>query len=488
MRAKKTKVKKTITPMGESLMYEADGTTLRGDSYSAIQSRVDSAINAAIQAGKDMDLDGDNDANCGCYVWIMDLFPNSVIYSMGGDMFQCDYTDDGETVTLGTPVEVEASYSVVADENAADAREESQESHRAICADVSQLQEAAYDASSGTLTLTVIKPGFNKSKERYYPADVLKRDHKIFEGAKMFADHQSDKESRERPEGSVHNWVASIKKIWAESDGTVKANADVIDPPFKAKLEELAKKNLLQEMGVSIRAVGEAVVGKIEGIKTNIVESLQRGRSVDFVTYAGAGGLVEAIEAESFDNDVDLVSEAELRQRRPDLVELIESKSNSGEQSMKTLEAQLNEAKAAQATAEQKATKLQETVTSQSTQITTLTTKLEESELATKKANAQTELAKQLQESKLPELAKNKILAKFKEAVSVDGMKEAIEEERTYIKAVGGTSKVTNMGERHNSGELTESDRIKNRVELLMRNGMSEKDAKVAARGRGATA
>src|SRR5437868_2902999 len=58
-----------------SLMYEADGNTLRqDDSFSAIQCRVQDAINANIRAGIDMDGDDDGpqDAIDGAYAWIRD--------------------------------------------------------------------------------------------------------------------------------------------------------------------------------------------------------------------------------------------------------------------------------------------------------------------------------------------------------------------------------------------------------------------------------
>jgi len=57
------------------------------------------------------------------------------------------------------------------------------------------------------------------------------------------------------------------------------------------------------------------------------VESLIAARSVDFVTYAGAGGQIEAMESATRDNeiDVDLVTEAALRKRRPDLIRLVEN-------------------------------------------------------------------------------------------------------------------------------------------------------------------
>jgi hypothetical protein len=156
-----------------------------------------------------------------------------------------------------------------------------------------QLEEAAF--SKGIATLTVIKPGFNESKSRYYPADVLRRDHKIFAG-KMFENHPTRREASERPEGSLRRWVANLRKVWIEADGRVRGEAVIIEDYFRKKLERLATHGLLNEMGVSIRAVGDAQTGEIDGHKTTIVERLLRGRA-DFVTFPGAGGVVEMLES-----------------------------------------------------------------------------------------------------------------------------------------------------------------------------------------------
>jgi len=158
---------------------------------------------------------------------------------------------------------------------------------------VIRLMESAYN--KGVLTVKVIQPGFNKSKARYYPAETLKRDCKVFEGAKMFVDHQTDDEQRERPEGSVKDWVATLKKVWAEKDGTIMGEAVVIDPTFKEKLQALASKNMLSEMGISIRASGEVSAKEIDGVETSYVESLLSARSVDFVTFAGVAPIDQAI-------------------------------------------------------------------------------------------------------------------------------------------------------------------------------------------------
>jgi len=180
--------------------------------------------------------------------------------------------------------------------------EESASEHT-IFTNVEQLQEAAttYQPSTGTLTITVIKPGWSKNN-RYYPAALLKSSANIFEGCKMFVDHQTDREMSARPEGSINNWVANITKVWPESDGTVKATAKVIDPQFKTKLALLGESGMLNTMGVSIRAMGKSAPGEAEGRKGNVVESLTKAASVDFVTFAGAGGRVDSMN-ESVDHN-----------------------------------------------------------------------------------------------------------------------------------------------------------------------------------------
>lgn len=519
----------------------------QSDSYSSIQSKVMCAINANIKAAIDMDCDDDGAADagrciCGCvcgqsygcsccdeccckypqYAWCMDLFPGQVVYSMEGELFQCDYTlaSDG-SVTLGDPLKVETGYLPVAGSSA-------QESHRMLACAATQMQESDYDSATGTLTLTVITPGLNKSKSRCYPAEMLKRDYHVFENAKMFANHQTEAQAKTQPEGDVNNWVAQMSNVWPEADGRIRAKAQVIDPPFREKLDLLKKAGLLHEMGVSIRAIGEASEGEVEGITTNVVESLIAARSVDFVTYAGAGGQIEAMESALEDNeiDVELVTEAVLRRRRPDLIQLVENRVE--EKIMKTLEQQLQESQAQLATATKAktelATKLEEaqttaakaataaaeaqekqlkesqaalaTLTQANTELsakfeeaqtaatkaatehkaaltlvvkekTELGVKLTEAEKKTveaEKSSAKTAaaatLSKLLGESKLPDTAQARLRKAFAEAETPDGIKEAIAEEQAYLKSLGVAHSVTpkNLGEAHNGSHESERD------------------------------
>lgn len=434
-----------------SLMVESG--LAQSDSFSSLSSKVAKAINDNIQAGIDMDGDDDGveDAKSGAYAWVQDLYPNVVVYSMGGCLFQCDYSvDSSDKVTLGTPKEVEMAYQPVA---------ESASKTRQMTHEVESLKESAYDSTKGELTVTVIRPGKSKN-HRFYPAEVLKRDHKIFEGAKMFADHQTESESKQRPEGSVNNWVAVLGKPWAESDGTIMAKATVVDPPFKAKLDRLNETGLLGEMGISIRAVGEAYNKTENGETVKMVESLLAARSVDFVTYAGAGGRVEAIESATDENDVDVVSESELRKRRPDLVTLIESNAPK-DKAMKTLEEQLKEA-------------------------TDKLAILEAEKTVAVKAAAQASISNLLTESKLPALAQAKLKKQFEASTSIEGVAEAILAEVEYLAAVAPTATVAKKnGAEENASESSDPVKTKtNLTEAFKLIGLDEASAKIAATGR----
>ena len=323
--------------------------------------------------------------------------------------------------------------------------EEKEPTMRILAAGVEPIDEKAFDGEKGEVTLTVIKPGFNTSKSRFYPAETLKRDAQVFAGVKMFADHQTAAAEFEQPEDSVNRWVGQVKKVWAEDDGTIKATAAVIDKPFKDKLVELSKHDLLSQMGNSIRAVGEGVKGKVDGAVTVIVERLLKGRSVDFVTYAGAGGQVEAIEADEGDEtDVDLIDEQGLRKARPDLVEIIEAgvepKPNEEEEG-KTMPEETAKLKTDLAASE---TALKEVTTERDG----LKEERDKAQRETAKADAQAKIKEAIANAKdLPEPAQKKLSQQFADADSADGIEDAIKTEREYIASLPGGSSVADLGE-----------------------------------------
>ncbi len=262
----------------------------KDQSFDALRSKVSAAINANIKAGTDMDGDNDGMMDYNDYAWVMDLFPGFVVYSMNGKLFQCPYAVDAEgDVNLGKPQEVKDSYVPVTEESVKESFD--------LASDFTtfgEFIESGYTPETGAFSMTIIKPGLSKNN-RFYSADLLKKSAGIFEGCKMFADHATEAESKAKPEGSVNNWMAQITKVYTESDGTIKGSGVVVDPVFKSKLDLLHKNGLLKEMGVSIRAMGRQSDGEMDGKKIKVVESLSHARSVDFVTFAGAGGQVETL-------------------------------------------------------------------------------------------------------------------------------------------------------------------------------------------------
>jgi hypothetical protein len=337
---------------------------------------------------------------------------------------------------------------------------------RAIVADFVALTEAAI--KDGKARVVVIKAGFNLGKGRYYPAEVLRRDFGIFEGVKMYADHPTADEDKQRPERSIRDFVAILSGVACDEAGTISGVATIVEPWLLQKLANLQDKGMLSQMGISINAVASASKAEVEGVKTMLVERLIAARSVDFVTEAGAGGMVLALEAcNSF--DIDLVGLEELKGRRPDLIQALETEAKSealkearkamdGEQKIKDLETQL-----AALTTERDGLKAAKEAAD----------KLQAQ--AACKAAVDTALAA----SSLPDAAKSRISERYAGAVKADGLTEAIKAEADYIALITESAKVKNLGNAPPADEDKTSLK-----EAFMAAGMSEKAATIAATGR----
>lgn len=285
--------------VGDNKELVTEAAYCSSDSHSGLEKKLSTAIDGNVIAGKDMDGDDDGEQDAkereqAGYPthYVHQVHDNHVIYSMGGKNFANKYTKDaeGDVHLSGKPQEVEHSFTPI--KTAKESFSESTPFEAGSDKKVELLSESFGD--KGEITFTVIKPGWSKNN-RYYPASLLKTSANIFEGAKMFMNHATDKDVAARPEGDLRDWVANVTKVWPESDGTLKATAKVIDPQFKAKLALLGESQMLNTMGVSIRAMGASKPGEAEGRKGSVVESLLAARSVDFVTFAGAGGAVESL-------------------------------------------------------------------------------------------------------------------------------------------------------------------------------------------------
>jgi len=151
--------------------------------------------------------------------------------------------------------------------------------------------------ADGTARIKLIQPGWGSSG--FYHADILKRDGpKAFPAdTQMFFNHQTEAEESERPEGDVTNLVGKLMtdaKYDAKGPAGPGLYADaLVFGHYKEVVEELAP-----HIGISIRAMGKAEPGEAEERNGMIIDEITYGKSVDYVTAAGAGGkVVELFEA-----------------------------------------------------------------------------------------------------------------------------------------------------------------------------------------------
>lgn len=166
------------------------------------------------------------------------------------------------------------------------------------------LREASFDSEGRTLHLTLIRAGFNTSRSRYYTVEALRSGVAAFSGAQQYLDHPTASETRERPEGSIRNWVASLGDVvYDEASQSLRGTAKIIDPDFLNRVKLMDEQGVLNTLGVSIRAIGAGEDAEVDGSKTFRVDEFIEGISADFVTRPGAGGYVEFRESDNTPNE-----------------------------------------------------------------------------------------------------------------------------------------------------------------------------------------
>jgi hypothetical protein len=145
--------------------------------------------------------------------------------------------------------------------------------------------------TDGTIPIKIIAPGWGSSG--FYGPEMLERDGpKVFtQKTKMYWNHPTAKEEAERPERDLRDLAAELVSdaIWQPNGVAgpgLYADAKMFSP-FKERINELAP-----HIGVSIRALGRARPGTVDGKTGPIVENIAGARSIDFVTVPGAGGQI----------------------------------------------------------------------------------------------------------------------------------------------------------------------------------------------------
>jgi hypothetical protein len=315
--------------------------------------------------------------------------------------------------------------------------------------------------AKGILPIRIIQPGFNAGKGRFYSEGAVKDAARVFNDTKMYANHPTPSEEKERPERDIRDWVATLKNTRMSPQGNAIGEAHIHAGWFKEMAQNLLQTGNLNQLGTSINAIGKGSRGKVGDVDTFIVEGLTRGRSVDFVTEPGAGGragLTESAKIDIIDTlKIDLDT---LKEVRPDLVEAIKAEGEP----IKTQEAKRK------MELEEKTKELQEA-----------NDKLTKENTELKKATAQAQIKEAVEKTKLPDPAKARILAMFKEATTLAGLEEAIKAETDYVAILTESGKVKGMGPQGKAD--TEATR-KALEESFQGMGLSKEAAKIAADGR----
>lgn len=327
----------------------------------------------------------------------------------------------------------------------------------------------------GTIPIKIIQPGWGSSG--YYPAEVLERDGpQIFQkGMHMYWNHPTLTEDAERPERDLKD-LAAVLSSDARWDAKgpkgpgLYADAKVFDA-YQSHVDSLA-----ENIGVSIRAMGKAQQGTVDGRTGPIITELTAGRSVDFVTAPGAGGeiltLFEAARTVRTGQNPDAGAVPALA--ATDSVAITESTSEV-DMEMKDL---------------------QEAVTTLQTQNAGLTANNARMAERLAMRDARDLVQERLSGLQLPQATKTRLLqtlpAQFvlkegeldREAFGTI-VKEAIKTEVQYLTDTLGLGNIKGLGESDNGEEEGEPENVEEALTASFASmGLSESAAKHAAQGR----
>lgn len=281
------------------------------------QNDIRSRISAALK-------DAAEEAGTWCY--ILDIFGDDksgdVVYSCGDDIKRAAYkisATNGATVDMENALDVIPRMTYEGETKKESATEPYmklfanlplRESGASFCEEI-KLQEA----STSDYAVKLIQPGWGSSG--YYSPDVLKEDGpKIFTaGTQMFWNHATEAEERARPEGNLDNLAAVLTtNAYYDEAGKQGAGLYARAKVFADYATAVAEK--APHTGLSIRALGQAKEGSAMGRKGNLITSLTKAESVDFVTKAGAGGKVLTESARPTDIKESVMDEAEIKALR----------------------------------------------------------------------------------------------------------------------------------------------------------------------------
>lgn len=153
------------------------------------------------------------------------------------------------------------------------------------------------DADKKTITAILIKSGVSKRKN-YYTPECLESAAPLFIGKKMYIDHPvpGSPEATGKAARSFRDWVGTIlESYYIPEEKGIGAKIGIRDSGLWEKVHAAHTDGWLNEIGLSINAMGKTRIGKIGDEQVNVVETIVKPHSVDFVPDASAGGHIQVV-------------------------------------------------------------------------------------------------------------------------------------------------------------------------------------------------
>jgi len=203
-----------------------------------------------------------------------------------------------------------------------------------------QIVEAVEETEGLVWKAVLIEAGMSVNRRRYRP-EVLRPRVSLFDGVRVFIDHPTPTDEKERPERSTRDIVGWISgPAWDESvgeQGAVIGSLHLLESnPMSNLVREAYERGKPDLYTLSIYGKGEQRLVRENGQVFQDVQSISKISSVDLVTEGAAGGrlveLMASIREEEERNMLESLSVDEILEVRPDLAEMLRGKSNGGEE------------------------------------------------------------------------------------------------------------------------------------------------------------
>ena len=431
LREVKGKVKNMMKDIKETDLREAAEKIVakieesdKDGSFEDIRSKVQAAIRTSTYFPEKDNTNGYIDSS-----YIRDMFEDKCVVSYNGKYYELGYAIVDNVIVLTAPKEVKEIYVPVMESAAVDIKEAKFQITKAgkeedlVVTDFISLKEAKFNSDFSEVEVTLVEAGTNIQKKRHYPVKTIQESAGIFKGWKMYINHPTPSEEKERPERNLRDWASTIVESRYENGKAIGVVA-IHDTWLR---ERLADPVAREHIGLSINTGGKISIGRVNGQEMQIVEAIISKRkngppSVDWVTEAGARGKVNQLLESRFGGrkmELEQATIANLKESRTDLVEAIRKEADAGNvEKVAKLEKDLKEAQG-KIEAFDKGQKLTAQV-------------------------AAVEVA--LKEAKIPEASKDRIKESFGTTLVEGDLKEsitkAIGKELEYVNKLSGNGKI----------------------------------------------